>query len=138
MNDRDQADINSLIYTSVSGIEPKRYQLIRFSTWRIYFFQEMESFREEELKSLSVLTLREIFPKLASTQEEDTFYSNLLEPFKFKENIFRQDNISHFICRMLYCHDSNNHLKFVEMEKTILAVKLQRNLHKIHTLANKK
>ena len=41
----------------------------------------------------------------------------------------REDIISHFICRMLYCYESSNHFKFVEMEKSILKIKLQRAKH---------
>jgi hypothetical protein len=29
---------------------------------------------------------------------------------------------------MLYCHDNANHAKFIEMEKTILSIRLNRRL----------
>ena len=38
--------------------------------------------------------------------------------------------ISHFICRMLYCYDSNNHSKYIEMEKLILRIKLKKKVTK--------
>ena len=37
-----------------------------------------------------------------------------------------QDVTSHFIARMLYCHDSGNHAKFIELEKQILDLRLKR------------
>ena len=38
--------------------------------------------------------------------------------------ILKQDIISHFTCRMLYCKEPANHQKFVEMERQILSTKL--------------
>ena len=52
---------------------------------------------------------------------------DLLSEFK-KERTQREDLISHFICRMLYCYDNANHSKFVEMEKLIIRIKLERRL----------
>lgn len=44
------------------------------------------------------------------------------------KNDLRLDNISHFICRMLYCQEDTNHQTFVSIEKRILEERLQRNL----------
>lgn len=38
--------------------------------------------------------------------------------------------ISHFICRILYCYDNANHAKFIEMEKSIFKIKLEKSLTK--------
>ena len=38
------------------------------------------------------------------------------------------ENISHFICRMLYCQEEANHETFISMEKRILEGKLWREL----------
>lgn len=46
------------------------------------------------------------------------------------KDTYKEDNISHFICRLLYCHDSSNHQKFIEMEREILRIKLLRQKSK--------
>lgn len=49
MQDKN-SDLNSLIYfQAYPGAEPTRYEAIRYSTWRVYLFQELESFRAEDL-----------------------------------------------------------------------------------------
>lgn len=40
----------------------------------------------------------------------------------------RADNISHFICRMLYCQEENTKYKFISMEKRILENRLRLQL----------
>lgn len=39
-----------------------------------------------------------------------------------------EDMVSHFTCRMLYCYETANHAKFVDMEKLVLRIKLERRL----------
>ena len=36
-------DINSLIYSQPFKSDPTRYEMVRYSTWRIYFYQELEA-----------------------------------------------------------------------------------------------
>ncbi len=64
------------------------------------------------------------YPNLTPTIEEREFYEDFLN--NKKKDTYRQDIISHFICRMLYCQDSNNHSKFIEMEREILRIRLLR------------
>jgi hypothetical protein len=106
-------DLNSLIYSSPLAHEPTRYEMIRFSTWRIYLFQEFESLREEQISALKAnLGWIDKYPQLTSTKEEREFYIDLLSEFK-SDRTRREDLVSHFVCRMLYCYDTSNHAKFV-------------------------
>ncbi len=45
-------DINSLIYFTPLEEESSRYELFRYSTWRIYFYQEIESMSSERIDKL--------------------------------------------------------------------------------------
>jgi hypothetical protein len=121
-------DLNSLIYSSPLSHEPTRYEMVRYSTWRIYLFQELESLREEQILALrSNQSWLDKYPQLTATKEEREFYLDLLSEFK-GDRTRREDLVSHFVCRMLYCHDTANHAKFVEMEKLVLRIKLERRL----------
>jgi DNA primase large subunit len=121
-------DLNSLIYTSPLAHEPTRYEMVRYSTWRIYLFQEFESLRDEQIQALrGNQSWIDKYPQLTATREEREFYIDLLSELK-DARTRREDLISHFVCRMLYCHDTSNHAKFVEMEKLILTIKLERRL----------
>lgn len=121
-------DLNSLIYSSPLSHEPTRYEMVRFSTWRIYLFQELESLREEQILALrNNQSWVDKYPQLTTTKEEKEFYLDLLSEYK-GERTRREDLVSHFVCRMLYCHDTANHAKFVEMEKLVLRIKLERRL----------
>jgi hypothetical protein len=44
--------INSLIYTDMTPIAPTRHEMIKFSTWRIYLYNELEgvSFDRRDVK----------------------------------------------------------------------------------------
>lgn len=121
-------ELNGLIYMTPLSQEPTRYEMIRYSTWRVYLYQEFESLREEQITALeSNQSWIDKYPQLVSTKEEKAFYLDLLSQFK-NETTLRQDMISHFICRMLYCYDSNNHSRYIEMEKLILRIKLKRKV----------
>jgi len=71
----------------------------------------------------------EKYPNLIANNEEREFYTYFLN--SKKDEILKKDLISHFVCRMLYCYDSVNHSKFIDMERQLLAIKL-------HRLCNKK
>ena len=64
------------------------------------------------------------FPHLITSKEQSDYYEDLLNSFKGKT--YREDIISHFGCRLLYCHDSANHSKFIEMEKLLFRIRLHR------------
>jgi hypothetical protein len=104
--------------------------MVRFSTWRIYLFQELESLREEQIAALRVnQSWIDKYPQLTATKEEREFYLDILNEIKEKTGRTRmEDMVSHFVCRMLYCHDTTNHCKFLEMEKLVLRIKLERRL----------
>lgn len=104
--------------------------MVRFSTWRIYLFQELETLREEQIAALRLNQgWIDKYPQLTATKEEREFYLDVLNEFKEKTGRTRmEDMVSHFVCRMLYCHDTTNHSKFVEMEKLVLRIKLERRL----------
>lgn len=38
-------ELNGIIYMNPLPQEPTRYEMIRYSTWRIYLFQELETLR---------------------------------------------------------------------------------------------
>jgi hypothetical protein len=46
MSNNTNGNINDYIYLDPAQDEPTRYEIIRFSTWRIHLFQELESFRK--------------------------------------------------------------------------------------------
>ena len=39
----DDNFLNSLIYTHLHSTGPTRYEMIKYSTWRIYLYNELES-----------------------------------------------------------------------------------------------
>ena len=50
MNQSIQEDyINSLVYLDPLKKDPTRYEMVRFSTWRVYFFQELEAMLPEKI-----------------------------------------------------------------------------------------
>ena len=69
----------------------------------------------EKVKELRKQIWIESYPSLVTNDEEKKFYSDLFMPKK--GNILKQDIISHFTCRMLYCKEASNHQKFIEMER---------------------
>ncbi len=81
---------------------------------------------EEKIKEFKTTTNSWVhrFPHLISSNEQLKFYEDLLNDYK--EKTYKEDNISHFGCRLLYCHDSANHAKFIEMEKLLLDIRLRR------------
>jgi hypothetical protein len=123
-------ELNTLIYMNPITPEPTRYEMIRYSTWRIYLFQEFESLAAEKITELkkSNANWLEKFQQLVSTREEHEFYSDFLNECRTSKTSSREDIISHFICRMLYSTDSANHAKFIDMEKQILSIRLNRRL----------
>lgn len=38
---KDKEEINSYIYTDLTDRTPKRYEMVRYSTWRIYAYNEL-------------------------------------------------------------------------------------------------
>ena len=42
--------LNSLIYSHPLKEDPTRYQMVRYSTWRIYFYQELDTMLDEKKK----------------------------------------------------------------------------------------
>lgn len=102
--------------------------MVRYSTWRIYLFQELEGLRDEQVMALrSNQSWIDKYPQLTATNEERQYYLDLLSEFK-PQTSRRQDLLSHFVARMLYCHDPANHSKFIDMEKLLLKIKLERRL----------
>lgn len=79
---------------------------------------------EEEFKKSSALWIEKL-PHLITTDEEESYYTDLLNGIKTKT--YREDIISHFGCRLLYCHDSANHAKFVEMERLLFSIRMKRS-----------
>jgi hypothetical protein len=86
--------------------------MIKYSTWRIYLYNELESIspdRRDNKRTLEKYTTQ--FPQLAISEERKHFYNFLDNPTGSLENYqdaFRNDNISHFVCRMLYCQEEAN------------------------------
>jgi len=119
-------NMNSLIYMAPLRVEPTRYEMIRYSTWRIYFFQELESMPTEKIDLFKKTKDSWIdkYPHLCTTDEQREYYEDLLNDFK--EKTYKEDIISHFGCRLLYCHDGANHSKFVEMERLLFNIRLRR------------
>lgn len=76
-------ELNGLIYMTPLSQEPTRYEMIRYSTWRVYLYQEFESLRQEQITALeSNQSWIDKYPQLLSTKEERAFYIDLLSQFK--------------------------------------------------------
>lgn len=45
-------EANSLIYSHPLKHEPTRYEIVRYSTWRVYFFQELEAMSSDKIADL--------------------------------------------------------------------------------------
>lgn len=138
IKNNDETILNSLIYTELHLEGPTRYEMIKYSTWRIYLYNELESVsadRRDVKRNLEKYTTQ--FPQLAISDQRKQFYDFLYKPTElsdknFKDD-FRNDNISHFVCRMLYCQEENNHQSFIEMERRILEGRLRRILRENST-----
>lgn len=129
MNHIKDDEINGLIYCHPLRQEPSRYEMVRYSTWRVYFFQELEAMASDKIAGLKCgQSWIEKYPHLVTNNEEKKFYGDFLNDKK--SDTMREDIISHFICRMLYCQDTLNHAKFIEMEKQILSIRLFRKIGK--------
>ena len=65
----DDDKVNSFIYWDMDRRQPSRYEMIKFSTWRIYLFNELEAIpidRSESRKN-SLNAFNSMFPNLASS-----------------------------------------------------------------------
>lgn len=128
----DDSLMNSLIYTELHNNGPSRYEMIKYSTWRIYLYNELESIspdRRDNKRTLEKYTTQ--FPQLAISEERKHFYNFLDNPTGSLENYqdaLRNDNISHFVCRMLYCQEEATHQTFIEVERRILEGRLRKVL----------
>ena len=64
-------ELNSLIYMHPLKMEPTRYEMVRYSTWRIYFYQELEAMPSEKIKELRTCSSWvEKYPALITNNEE--------------------------------------------------------------------
>ena len=64
-------ELNSLIYMHPPKEEPTRYEMVRYSTWRIYLFQELEAMSAETLKAIKTSgNWLDKYPRLITTNEE--------------------------------------------------------------------
>ena len=112
-----------MIYCDITSEPPTRYEMIKYSTWRIYLYNELEgeSFDRRDKKIFENYCTR--FKNLSVSEERKNFYNFLHTP---SGESSRNDNISHFICRMLYCQEETTHQTFVALEKRILEERLLR------------
>lgn len=57
--------------------------MVRYSTWRIYFYQELESMAPEKVKDLrTCFSWIEKYPNLVANNEEKMFYESLFQSKK--------------------------------------------------------
>lgn len=95
--------INSLIYLEMERPFPTRYELMTYSKKRVFFYQELQTLTKDEI------TLRNHFNKFFN---EDTDY--------------KKDNISHFICRLLFCQNQHQRANFLDYQRKILEFRLKK------------
>jgi hypothetical protein len=109
----DSRYINSLIYRAFTESDPTRCEMINYATWRAYLIYEMDSISSVRTVKSVIETYSKQFPRIAYTDERREFYDFVFKPTepsnsrspKEQERIdrnYRNDSISHFICRMLY------------------------------------
>jgi hypothetical protein len=68
INENDDR-INSLIYLHPLRDDATRYEMVRYSTWRIYFYQELEAMQSEKVKDLRNPSWIESYPSLITNEE---------------------------------------------------------------------
>lgn len=136
-----ESEVNSLIYLKFTNEPPSRHELIKYSTWRAYLYNELETISHNRRDTKRITkNFVEQFPNLTYSDDRVKFYGFVFRPTDFRkerqreeEREYRQDhrndNISHFICRMLYCQEEATQGTFVEMEKRILEDRLRRILN---------
>lgn len=130
----EEDKLNSFIYEEMDRRAPSRYEMIKYSTWRIHLFNELEAIPidRSDNKNYQLKSFNTMFPHLVSSSEQKSFYSFLSSPSVRESSAYhtpmRMDNISHFICRMLYCQEEHNHETFLSMERRILEGKIWREL----------
>ena len=134
----EQDRINSLIYCDLTRQPPSRYEMVKYSTWRIFLYNELEGehFDRRDEKKLGENYCSR-FKSLSVSEERKRFYNFVFVPSGDNRQDYRIDNISHFICRMLYCQEETTHHSFVAIEKRILEERLLRMLGE-RTISKKK
>ncbi len=120
-NSRDR--LGGFIYQQPPTSDPRRYEIIKYATWRMRLYQELESVSYENLQKKTQSTADQIFPKLIQRTEEKQFFMDFLSEYTDTHD---EDLISFFICLMLYSRDLRNHETFIKMEKLILSLRLDR------------
>lgn len=50
MTSYSEEELNSYIYIHPLKEDATRYEMVRYSTWRIYFYQELEAMPSEKVK----------------------------------------------------------------------------------------
>lgn len=77
---KDKEIINSYIYTDLTPDTPKRYEMVRYSTWRIYAYNELESFISDFKANDGGYWNKGLFEKLGKSGDQKGFYDVLYRP----------------------------------------------------------
>ena len=61
--------ISGLIYSEPPKSDPKRYEIVKYATWRMRLYQELEAVTYEDLVKREIPSIDKMFPKLCQTAE---------------------------------------------------------------------
>lgn len=93
--------------------------MIKYSTWRAHLISELEATPADRRDTKKIGdNYSKQFPQLAYSDDRKQFYefmSQLTQANydKHYKDHYRNDNISHFICRMLYCQEETTQITFI-------------------------